>query len=308
MSISACLKPLAVLALAGIALASGRYADGGDEKVWAGHGTGACTVCHGPDSGHQLRSIERSVHAGIGNTPEGGNACEACHGPSGAHLTVQDGKRPPPAVTFSGKADAATRNGSCLTCHAAVGDLHWPHSAHARTGVACADCHTAHAPRDPATVGAMQADACATCHQDIKAALHRPSSHPVLRGAMRCTDCHDPHGGRGEAALVRDTVNETCYECHADKRGPFLWEHPPARENCLTCHQPHGSSHDRLLTQRSPWLCQQCHLAQFHPSTALSGTGVPPEGASTSMLGRNCMNCHTQVHGSNHPSGPGQTR
>jgi hypothetical protein len=66
-----------------------------------------------------------------------------------------------------------------------------------------------------------------------------------------------------------------------------------------------------MLKARAPFLCQQCHLAQFHPSTAYSGTGLPgdaiPSGAQQ-LLGKNCMNCHSQVHGSNHPSGVRKTR
>ena len=125
---------------------------------------------------------------------------------------------------------------------------------------------------------------------------------------MQCTECHAPHGGPGPADLIAHTINEQCYQCHAEKRGPFLWEHAPVAENCLDCHSPHGSNHRDLLQARTPWLCQQCHMAPFHPSTALSGTGLPGEAANASLLGRDCMNCHTQMHGSNHPSGSGLTR
>ncbi len=119
------------------------------------------------------------------------------------------------------------------------------------------------------------------------------------------------NGSNGPTLLVGATLNETCYTCHAEKRGPFLWEHEPVREDCSICHKPHGSVNESLLKNRAPWLCQQCHLEQFHPSTAYSGTGLPgattPSGAQQ-LLGKNCMNCHVQVHGSNHPSGPRKTR
>jgi len=154
-------------------------------------------------------------------------------------------------------------------------------------------------------------ETCSSCHTGERIDFLKPSSHPLVDGRMRCSDCHAPHGSSTPAALNAPTLNETCYACHAELRGPFLWEHPPAREDCANCHRPHGSSHAALLTQRTPFLCQQCHLAQFHPSTALSGTGLSgstlPSG-STSLMGRDCMNCHAQVHGSNHPSGVGATR
>lgn len=125
---------------------------------------------------------------------------------------------------------------------------------------------------------------------------------------MRCSDCHNPHGSTGPSLLARSNVNETCYRCHAEKRGPFLWEHAPVREDCSNCHEPHGSNHPSLLKNRGPYLCQQCHLAAFHPSTAYTANGLLGPSPADQLLTRNCLNCHTEVHGSNHPSGPRFTR
>ena len=72
----------------------------------------------------------------------------------------------------------------------------------------------------------------------------KPFSHPVRQGKLGCSDCHEPHGTTAEKQLVRATINETCYECHAEKRGPMLWEHEPVAENCDDCHsRVHGSNH-----------------------------------------------------------------
>jgi predicted CXXCH cytochrome family protein len=80
------------------------------------------------------------------------------------------------------------------------------------------------------------------------------------------------------------------------------------QEDCSNCHTPHGSNYENLLVARQPWLCQQCHVAQRHPSSVYSGTGIPPDGAAQQVLGKQCENCHSQVHGSNHPSGIRLTR
>ena len=93
---------------------------------------------------------------------------------------------------------------------------------------------------------------------------------------MTCSSCHQPHGSVSEFNLIRNTVNETCYTCHGDKRGPFLWEHPPARESCVECHNPHGANNPSLLKVRAPFLCQQCHSVSGHPSTLYSGSNIPP--------------------------------
>ena len=59
--------------------------------------------------------------------------------------------------------------------------------------------------------------------------------------------------------LRENSVNENCYKCHAEKRGPFLWEHNPVRENCLNCHDAHGSTKQALLKVQAPKLCGECH-------------------------------------------------
>ncbi len=83
---------------------------------------------------------------------------------------------------------------------------------------------------------------------------------------MDCTICHTPHGSTNVRMLkVGNTVNDTCASCHAEKRGPFLWEHAAGRENCASCHDPHGSNNDRMLVAKEPMLCQRCHVSQPAP-------------------------------------------
>jgi hypothetical protein len=60
-----------------------------------------------------------------------------------------------------------------------------------------------------------------------------------------------------------------------------------------------------LLTKTPPLLCQQCHSPAGHPPLPRTPTGQPGGGGGGSifLVGSSCLNCHTQVHGSNHPSG-----
>jgi len=274
-----------------------------------------CTKCHDEGDGHAL-TLYQTPHGlrADGRTP----TCQNCHGESSDHVTnaSKATPRPLPDVVFadteSGHASQpADQSKACLTCHESGKRMHWKGSVHDNENVACTNCHGVHTASDPVMDKLTQTEVCLDCHKKKRAELHRPSAHPVLEGKVACSDCHNPHGSNGPTLLVAATLNETCYTCHAEKRGPFLWEHEPAREDCGLCHKPHGSVNDNLLKNRAPWLCQQCHLAQFHPSTAYSGTGLPgattPSGAQQ-MLGKNCMNCHPQVHGSNHPSGVRKTR
>ncbi len=173
-----------------------------------------------------------------------------------------------------------------------------------------------HKARDPVLTRATQPDVCFTCHQTQRAQIHRISTHPIAAGKMACSDCHNPHGSVGPKLMTKNSINETCYTCHAERRGPFLWEHSPVSDDCTNCHTPHGSTNAALLKQRTPWLCQDCHTGD-HSSPINSGANLPTGAATTvngllplasqsprtQMNGRNCLSCHPVVHGSNHPAG-----
>jgi DmsE family decaheme c-type cytochrome len=138
----------------------------------------------------------------------------------------------------------------------------------------------------------------------------KPSHHPLREEKMQCTNCHNPHGTQTAKLISANSVNDKCYECHAEKRGPFLWEHPPVHENCLNCHDPHGSPHEPLLLVKKPLLCQRCHSDAFHPRQLLAipqgSNGKPSTSVyqQPAMLQyRACTNCHVMIHGSNSPSG-----
>jgi len=238
--------------------------------------------------------------------------CEACHGPAGDHTKrVKKGETRPSVIRFSrdSAAPVSVQNGMCLKCHEQSTGSAWHSGPHASNDVSCASCHDSHARKDAVLSTRTQADVCYTCHVAERGQFQKMYAHPVRQGQLACSDCHVPHGTTADKQLVKATLNQTCYECHADKRGPFLWEHAPVAENCGTCHAPHGSSQPGMLKTRGPMLCQSCHSQQGHPSYAYGPSGLPGGGAPVSALALgNCMNCHSQVHGSNHPSGSTLTR
>ena len=97
------------------------------------------------------------------------------------------------------------------------------------------------------------------------------------------------------------------------KKGPFVYEHAPANEDCSICHSPHGTVADNLLTQTEPALCLNCHPMHFHASIeGMDGAfTVPlnsardgissPDGWKKGMLTK-CTQCHTMIHGTDLPS------
>ena len=140
--------------------------------------------------------------------------------------------------------------------------------------------HRARCPKAPAGYGTTLAglgysptweyQVCGKCHLDIKARFNRRSHHPLVEGRITCSNCHQPHGSMYPSMIKTPSVNQLCYKCHAEKRGPFMWQHPPVDENCATCHTPHGSVHEWLLVEKVPNLCQGCHDSTTHPGTRYS--------------------------------------
>lgn len=279
-----------------------------DEAVpFSRRGADDCLRCHNDET---VVDLFRTRHGNPNDSRspfgEGQLQCEACHGPGGLHAgRVRRGEARPGVINFGSDADTpvAIQNDMCMSCHQGHVGIGWDVSPHGRDEVSCADCHQSHVARDPVSITSAQPEVCYTCHQDQRGAFFKRSAHPVRHGQMTCTGCHAPHESQSDALLIRPNLNETCYECHAEKRGPYLWEHAPVSEDCGNCHHPHGSNHEGILWKRGPLLCQQCHTQAGHPSVPFTTAGLPSGDPSVFLLNGNCLNCHSQAHGSNHPSG-----
>ena len=266
--------------------------------VQAGYaGQDVCVTCHeGFDT-----AINKSKHGFKHDprTPAAAQGCESCHGPGEAH--TQDPEKVKVKV-FTKMAPAAI-NATCTTCHNRGEHALWGGSSHNARNMACTTCHSVHTPKSEKSQlkAKDQSAQCATCHRDKVNKLDRSGHMPVREGKMECSTCHNVHGSKNTRLLRTGlTTNESCATCHADKRGPFLWEHAPVRESCVTCHDPHGSSNERMLVAKQPFLCQRCHNHTRHPATIYDKA---VQGTSNRIFGRSCVSCHAQIHGSNHPSG-----
>jgi len=283
-------------------------------------GEKTCLGCHTSELETAILQTRHGVKADA-HTPFAQHQCESCHGPSPEHIDSSDN---PVTIVYKGPqaSPVEKRNAQCLTCHDAGMRMHWTGSQHEARGVACTDCHNLHAREQKVLSKTTQAEVCYVCHKEQRAETRRLSHHPLTANGlatgvkMSCSDCHNPHGSTGPKLLVKNSVNETCYMCHAEKRGPFLWEHAPVVDDCTVCHTPHGSANAPLLKTRAPWLCQQCHSgdhgAQINSGANLANgnvttvNGLQQPGAASpraQMAARACLNCHVLIHGSNHPAG-----
>ena len=264
-------------------------------------GTDTCVVCHTD----QENSLKGTQHAQVKNprTPMANHGCESCHGPGKAHAEDDAGLK----IAKIKEMTPAQQSQTCLTCHNRGNHAAWEGSGHERRNLSCTTCHSVHSPKsfERQLVKANETAVCAQCHRVQVTKTERGVAHmPVREGKMSCSSCHNPHGSISNVKALKagSSVAESCMTCHTEMRAPVLWEHAPVKENCATCHDPHGSSNDRMLVVRMPMLCQRCHVATRHPASIYDKDEITTN-KSNRMFGRSCVNCHSNVHGSNHPSG-----
>jgi len=264
-------------------------------------GSDVCVLCH-----TELEStLQGTPHWRASNprSPAATNGCESCHGPGQAHVD-DDAKG---HILKFGAMKPADVSQTCLSCHNRGSHVGWEGSTHEARSLSCTTCHSVHAPAsfEHQLVKTTELQLCATCHRQQVVKTERAVAHmPVREGKMSCSSCHNPHGSISNVKALRvgSSIGESCVSCHTEMRGPVLWEHVPVRENCATCHDPHGSSNDRMLVVRMPLLCQRCHVATRHPASIYDNNAITVN-KSNRMFGRSCVNCHSNIHGSNHPSG-----
>ena len=208
-----------------------------------------------------------------------------------------------------------------MACHAGKEERNnFRRGEHWRNDIGCTDCHSPHSNKEGRNVAssnmlvttanaekpgfstirmlkANDPQLCTGCHSEVKPQFSAPFHHKVLEGAMRCSDCHNPHGGfELKQTRLATGADAACIKCHVDKQGPFTFEHAPVKtEGCTACHTPHGSANPRLLRYSAVnQLCLTCH------SAAHDVGAVEPSGPSHNQNAQynNCTACHVKIHGS----------
>jgi len=279
-------------------------------------GSEACKDCHED----QFKAFSHTSHAEltkISSWKGKVTGCEACHGPGKAHSEEGD---PAKIISFKHKSSKDISE-TCLTCHAGKEEHNnFRRGEHWRNDIGCTDCHSPHGnptglnlassitfksranaqKPDFSTLHMLKVgepQLCLGCHSEVKPQFNGPFHHKVLEGAMKCSDCHNPHGGfELKQTRLATGADAACIKCHADKQGPFTYEHAPLKtDGCIACHTPHGSSNPRLLKFNAvAQLCLTCHSVDH-------GVGaVEPQGPQHNLNAQyaNCTACHVKIHGS----------
>jgi DmsE family decaheme c-type cytochrome len=245
-----------------------------------------------------------------GKEPEDKTGCEGCHGPAEKHVENLGGKDTIPRA-FSLMSPKQVLD-ACLRCHARdLEKANIQRSEHTQNDVTCTNCHSIHhSATQKFLLAKKQSDLCYGCHNLVRAQFAMPSKHRVNEGFMMCSDCHNPHG-TWEATwlmaqrprMVERALNSEipCLKCHPDKRGPFVYEHPPVRvEGCGICHYPHGSMNPKLLKRPVVFtVCLECHNGADSFGTRNNGEDL--QSSRHNMLDpkfQKCTTCHVAIHGS----------
>jgi predicted CXXCH cytochrome family protein len=300
-----------------------------DAPASAFAGPAACTDCH-KDEATEFAKTSHSKLVFPGKDYIQG--CETCHGPAKAHADAVQAAHGDdaeiakamvahPVFSFHGTPEENASR--CLTCHVSSKQQEFfAHSEHAGHGISCNECHATHLVDDVKDLSKgdsiypqahffqlpqladetrwlhnsllkeSEPTLCYGCHKTIQAQFSLPEHHRVPEGLMKCSDCHNPHGTENMASLNKPS-SETCVNCHVEKRGPFVYEHPGLKvEGCVSCHNPHGSTNNFLLVRREGReLCLECHTG-FHTQAQ-----VPHSRLGFQTSGE-CTRCHVTIHGS----------
>ena len=280
-------------------------------------GSESCKACHE----EQFIQFGKTQHSRVANH-DGAKGkmqgCESCHGPGKAH--IEGGGDKAKIHTFA-QQGAKQVSETCLTCHAGKEEHNnYRRGEHWRNDVGCTDCHSAHgAPASDEKAGsstliavaskvkpdistlkmlkASEPQLCMKCHAETKGQFAQPFHHKVLEGTMKCSDCHNPHGGfEAKQTRLATGADGSCLKCHTDKQGPFVFEHAPLKiEGCTICHTPHGASNAKLLKRNEVrQLCLECHSTTHE----IGAPNTPSFHNQATARFQNCTTCHAKIHGS----------
>jgi len=196
----------------------------------------ACAGCHA--TGVSLTKAEPDA---VASYTEYSIGCESCHAPGSAHVASPKKSN----IVNPAKLEYARANDICNQCHSA--------------GVSLPGNKLAYAWHEkdnkPYIAGEILSDSYHSGSSEMNArygmvmqgSWHHYAGSGHDQAKVRCIDCHNAHGGPGEAQLLSSVDNNNlCMRCHGEKYSDIskVEEHTkhafvPARNGlsrCTSCH------------------------------------------------------------------------
>lgn len=245
-----------------------RFGRSADLTCYGCHATGAILTVAGATPAGNAIPRSRWAEAGVG--------CEACHGPGSAHVAAAGTKGGTPAPPpWTGKGDAGTIVAACAVCHGLREPLRSPFEASPAAGYG----GPVWAAAEPVLSFRPNAEFRQSLFTDLRPATYQQEaialgqSRCVLRGALTCSHCHDPHGGAIRESASGDGA---CLPCHA----------PIAAEGSAHTHHAKDSAGSR---------CVACHMAPIlrgAGSVAARDHSLAPPVAGAKEIPAACAVCH----------------
>jgi len=228
----------------------------------AGSAEAACFGCHATGFTLTARSdggADMAATVGFGRWLEGAVGCEACHGAGGDHRrAAAAGARY--EIVHPGRLDVDRAQDACGACHAAT-DAHGtvlPFAGRGSGGFVPGDQLDDHA-----TDAGLWWPSGAAAGPNQQHGEHRASAH----GALRCADCHAPHGeGAAGSLWASATDNSLCLSCH-------LGLDFDDDDDLVQAHLDHARIDPAGVTEGGR--CVGCHM----PGTATHAAWDPASGA-----------------------------
>ena len=205
------------------------------------------------------------------------------------------------------------QNRTCLNCHSGGKRTHWRGSSHPGNDVTCTHCHTLHLPSDPVLAkdnparsmfplpqDPTRGDACAI-HAWRRLRKGGVLGLPQRARRSRAETTATTAGQRRLLHLPCRIARSVPVGAPAGVRRLHALPHPARLEHCATVE---GAA--AMVVSKLPR-----RFATYHASAFRARTFNRAQAAQTRLrllLARACLNCHSAIHGSNHPSGARFTR
>lgn len=280
--------------------------------------TPGCQSCHGPSADHIKASKNKPDLLFNGprkaSAQEQSDNCQKCH-KGGARSHWEGSKHNSNDVSCTNCHQVhrtspdkvlgkATQSEVCYVCHKTIRAQTLRIATHpiAEGKVACSDCHNTHGSVGPKLVKEESVrDTCFNCHAEKRG----PFLHQHAGAMDDCMNCHSPHGSTN-FALLKSRQPWLCQECHGDSA-----PHPGAvysGNNLPGGAQANANLTGGLRPQMGSGATFLAPVPLNVPNPVMGNAPITFNAGSPQIAMRGCVNCHSQIHGSNHPGGQRFTR